>query len=63
VFFDSFSALLYMDGHGSYVWFCYSAAVIVLAVVAVAPARRSRASINRIRTVVRRERAAKRSEI
>ena len=31
MYFSSFSELLYMDGHGSYVWIAYASTLLVLA--------------------------------
>ncbi|AKH69985.1 heme exporter protein CcmD [Spongiibacter sp. IMCC21906] len=60
--FESFSALWSMDGHGSYVWFCYGISALVLLALVMAPARRRRLTEQRIRAVLRREQSAQRSE-
>jgi heme exporter protein D len=40
MYFEDFNALLTMDGHGTFVWTAYLIALVVIAVVLVAPARR-----------------------
>lgn len=41
--FDSFSALIAMEGHGPYVWACYAVFVILVAGMMIWSARRNRA--------------------
>lgn len=38
--FDSFSAFLTMEGHGSYVWTCYAVFIVLLAGLMIWSARR-----------------------
>jgi heme exporter protein D len=40
MYFDSLQALLFMEGHGAYVWFVYLVTVLVIAAVLIAPVRR-----------------------
>jgi heme exporter protein D len=40
MYFDSFDALLVMDGHGGFVWSAYLITVVVLAAILIAPGRR-----------------------
>ncbi len=39
MYFESFSALIAMDGHGPYVWTCYGVAVLILVFNIVSPLR------------------------
>lgn len=52
--FDSFQALLAMEGHGSYVWFSYGATLLVLVAAVIAPLRRQRALKRQIAALARR---------
>jgi len=40
MYFDSFNALLTMDGHGAFVWSAYLITTLVIAAILVAPGRR-----------------------
>ncbi|MDG1942850.1 MAG: heme exporter protein CcmD [Halioglobus sp.] len=40
MYFDSLHALLTMDGHGAYVWLVYLVALVIIALLVVAPIRR-----------------------
>lgn len=40
MYFQDFNALLTMDGHGAFVWAVYMIALVIIATVLVAPARR-----------------------
>ena len=40
MYFDSFQALITMDGHGGYVWAAYLIALTVIAGILVTPVRR-----------------------
>jgi heme exporter protein D len=42
MYFDSFGAALNMDGHGVFVWSAYLIALLVVAVILIAPVRRKR---------------------
>lgn len=59
MFFDSFSALLTMDGHGPYVWFSYGVSLLVLGALVLGAGQRRRAVERRIQAIVRRERASR----
>ncbi len=41
MYFDSFQALLTMNGHGIYVWPAYLITIVVIIAVLVAPVRRA----------------------
>lgn len=58
MYFDSFRALLEMDGHGLYVWSAYGISLIVIALLVVAPFRRRRRLLAAIRAGQQREAAA-----
>lgn len=60
MFFDSFSALATMDGHGPYVWFSYGVSLLVLVALVLGAGQRRRAVEQRIQAMVRRERASHR---
>jgi heme exporter protein D len=55
--FDSLAELLYMNGHGGYVWFCYAATAVALFYTALAPGLRRR----RLEQAAARRRARERS--
>jgi heme exporter protein D len=59
MYFDSFHALLTMDGHGIYVWSVYLIATIVLAVLFIQPLFRRRQLMQQLRDQSRRQSAAK----
>ena len=40
MYFDSFNALLTMDGHGVFVWTAYLITILVITSILVAPGRR-----------------------
>ncbi|RLQ23016.1 heme exporter protein CcmD [Seongchinamella sediminis] len=54
MYFDSLQALLYMDGHGPYVWAAYLITVLVILLVLLAPLRRRTRFINQARGELRR---------
>ncbi|HKK22610.1 MAG TPA: heme exporter protein CcmD [Pseudohaliea sp.] len=55
MYFDSFGAVLAMDGHGPYVWAAYAITLLVLALVLSAPGRRRRRLLRQVRGELRRE--------
>jgi heme exporter protein D len=55
--FASFADLLAMDGHGSYVWFCYGVGLLVLSGLVLEARRRRRQAEQTIRSIVRRKQA------
>ncbi len=57
MYFDSFAALMNMDGHGAYVWFCYGLSLLVLVGLVAAPLRRQRIIRRMIAAAARREAA------
>jgi heme exporter protein D len=48
MYFDSLQALLFMEGHGAYVWFVYLVTVLVIAAVLIAPVRRRKRLLARL---------------
>ena len=55
MYFDSFSALLAMDGHGSFVWAAYAIATVVLVGLVVTPLQKKRRFLTQQRMALRRE--------
>ena len=51
-----------MDGHGTYVWFCYGITALVLCALVVEARRRRRSAEQMVRTVVRHKQASARKE-
>ncbi len=47
--FDSFSALIVMEGHGPYVWACYAVFFVLMAVMMIASVRSRSATIESCR--------------
>ena len=58
MYFDSFQALLEMDGHGAFVWAAYGITLLVLSIMLLAPRRRSRDQLRRLAGELRRQGAA-----
>ncbi len=54
MYFDSFEAIVYMDGHGGFVWAAYAITAIVLVMILLAPRLRARASLRRVAGELRR---------
>ena len=42
MYFESFEALLHMDGHGAFVWTAYLITMVVVAAILIAPGRRKK---------------------
>ena len=55
MYFDSFAALLAMDGHGVYVWITYLLAVLVLSVLFLQPLLRRRQLLQQLGDQARRQ--------
>ncbi|KGE03411.1 heme exporter protein CcmD [Pseudohaliea rubra] len=55
MYFDSFKAMLVMDGHGAYVWAAYGLTLLVLSLVLAAPGRRRRRLLRELRGELRRQ--------
>ena len=49
--FESFAAFLSMEGHGPYVWTCYAAFFVLMAVMMIWSLRRRRAVIQSCRRI------------
>ena len=58
MYFDSFQALLEMEGHGAFVWAAYGITLVVLSVMLIVPRRRSREQLRRLAGELRRQGAA-----
>ena len=58
MYFESLSALLAMDGHGSFVWSAYAIAALVLASLVLSPLRKKRRFFLQQRQQLRREQGA-----
>jgi heme exporter protein D len=54
MFFDSWESLMYMGGHGAYVWAAYAISVLVLALLLLSPLRRQRRLLRELRGAARR---------
>jgi heme exporter protein D len=57
MYFDSLRALIFMEGHGAYVWSAYGISLLVLALVLVGPWRRRRRVLAQVGANLRREAA------
>ncbi len=55
MYFESLADLLQMDGHGAYVWSAYVIGIAVLAILLLAPRRRSQRLQREIRGELRRK--------
>ena len=60
--FDSFAEAMAMGGHGSYVWFVYGAACLVVVLLLAGPVLRNRRIVREQRGRQRREQALKTRE-
>ena len=58
MYFDSFSALLEMDGHGAFVWTAYCLTAVVLAVLLIAPRLRQKRFLRQLAGELKRNRGA-----
>jgi heme exporter protein D len=54
MYFDSFQALLVMDGHGAYVWTAYAVSIAVIAVALIVPVRRRKAFLLQLSAELKR---------
>lgn len=54
MYFDTFQAALYMDGHGTYVWAAYLITLLVIVFILLAPARRRARFVGRMQGELRR---------
>lgn len=55
MYFDNTQALLYMEGHGVYVWSVYAVALVILVALVVAPMLRKRRFVAEELRRIRRE--------
>jgi len=58
MYFDSFSAVLHMAGHGPYVWSAYALTSAIIVALIVNPLVKARAAQAALRAEVRRREAA-----
>ncbi len=58
MYFESLEALLYMDGHGAFVWAAYCITVIVVLGMLMLPRRREQRMLKQLAGELRRQRAA-----
>ena len=58
MYFDSFQALLTMNGHGIYVWPAYLITIVVIMAVLIAPVRRSNRLLEQLAEELRRTESA-----
>lgn len=57
MYFENFESLLYMDGHGVYVWAAYAVTLVVVIGMLIAPLRRRRRLLTELGGAVRRAEA------
>jgi heme exporter protein D len=57
MYFQSFEALLHMEGHGAFVWSAYLISAAVIATILVSPGRRRRRLLRQLAGEVRRQQA------
>jgi heme exporter protein D len=62
MYFENFSALISMDGHGPYVWSAYGVTAIVLVLLIINPILRKRRFIMQQRMQLRREEGHKQGQ-
>ena len=58
MYFETFDALLKMDGHGVFVWSAYLITVVVVAAILVAPRRRQKNILRQLAGDLRRAQGA-----
>ncbi|HEY7776846.1 MAG TPA: heme exporter protein CcmD [Kineobactrum sp.] len=58
MYFESFSAVLQMDGHGGFVWSAYLITLLVIVYILYAPRRRERRFLRQLEGQVRRNSGA-----
>jgi heme exporter protein D len=58
MYFDSFQALLSMNGHGIYVWPAYLITIVVIMAVLIAPVRRRNRLLAQLAAELRRTESA-----
>ncbi len=61
MYFDSFEALLQMDGHGGFVWAAYGITTTVI-VLLLLPRRRQRQTLQRLQGELRRQQSSPTAE-
>jgi heme exporter protein D len=57
MYFDSLQAVLFMDGHGAFVWAAYAITTVVLVLILVLPRARARGALRRVAGELRRAEA------
>ena len=63
MYFESFNALLMMDGHGAYVWAAYGITLCVLMVLLIGPGRRQRRILKHLGAELRRQQGAQQRDL
>ena len=58
MYFENLSALLYMDGHGPFVWAAYLITAIVITLILVSPGRRRRRLLRDLAGELKRQQLA-----
>lgn len=57
MYFENFTALMMMDGHGPYVWAAYGITTVVMVSLVLSPLLRKRQLLAQLRIGLRREQA------
>jgi len=55
MYFETLDALLYMDGHGVFVWSAYLIGTLVVSAMLLAPGRRQREFLAQLRAELKRQ--------
>ncbi len=55
MYFDSLSAALQMDGHGTFVWSAYFITVLVVSCLVIVPIRKEKRVIRQIQGTIKRQ--------
>lgn len=58
VYFDSFESLLYMEGHGVFVWPAYLITIVMLLFMVISPLRRKKKILERLAGELKRQQNA-----
>ncbi len=58
MYFDNFTALLHMDGHGFYVWLAYAVALCVILGLLLIPGMQKRRFVRAYRQTIKRQQQA-----
>lgn len=58
MYFDSFESLLYMEGHGVFVWPAYLITIVMLLFMVISPLRRKKKILERLAGELKRQQNA-----